>query len=291
MAKAKLWFERARQEKFAIGSFNAASIEALKAIVLAAKDLAAPVMVEASPREAEYFGIQELAGVVRALEADYQIPILLNLDHAGSLDACRKALAAGFDYLHFDGSKLPYDENVRQAGILVTEAHAREVLVEGEIDNINVMGASSEDHRGQNVDQVRTAAVYTDPQHALDFVTKTGVDTFASFVGNVHGLYSEPKNLDLDLLRQISAALPEKFLSLHGGSGIPETDIRAAINLGVVKVNVNSELRVAFRETLKETLDQSAKAATYDIMPPAIAEMRQIVTAKIRLFGSAGKLS
>ena len=301
MAKARFWFERAQREKFAIGAFNAASIETLKAIVGAAKNLKSPVMIEASQGEVGYFGARELVGVVRAMEQSYGVPILLNLDHAPDFESCKAAIDFGFDYVHLDGSKLPIEENVRQTKQLVEYAHAREVMVEGEIDNINVMGASSADHRHESADAVRDQKFYTDPEKAAEFVAETGVDTFASFVGNVHGLYLGKKDIDLGLLKEIRGKLKETYLSLHGGSGIPEIQVREAVQNGIVKVNVNSELRVAFVDKLYEILVEANPAsaqgsgeekeiAIYKLMPEAIEAMQRIVEEKIKVFGSAGKI-
>ncbi len=299
MSKAKYWFDRAQKEHFAIGAFNAATIETLKAIVFAAQKLKSPVMVEASHGEATYFGVVELAKVVRTMEQSYGVPVILNLDHAPSYESCLEAMGAGFDYIHFDGSKLPIAENIKITKQIVEHAHARDIMVEGEIDNINVMGASSSDHRLENLSSVRDRKYYTDPEKAADFIEKTGVDTFASFVGNVHGLYAEVKDIDLELLQTIKARLgttlpagSQVFLSLHGGSGIPDNQISAAIGIGIQKINVNSEIRIAFRDKLKEVLDrpQENEVAIYKIMPEAIAAMQEIVEAKIKLFGSANKL-
>lgn len=291
-SKSQFWFEKAQKEHFAIGAFNAASIETLKAIAQAGQKLKSPVMVEASNGEVQFMGMKELVAVVRAMEDHYQIPILLNLDHAPDYESCRLALDAGFDYLHLDGSKLPYDQNVSETKRIVEEAHGKGVLVEGEIDNINAMGAGSSDHRGQNIENFRSEEIYTHPEKAAEFVMATGVDTFASFVGNVHGLYSQPKNLNLDLLERIADVLPGKFLSLHGGSGIPAEDVAKAIKFGIVKVNVNSELRIAYFEKLKEVLNRPDQAdiAIYKLMPEPINAMQQVVEEKIRLFGSEGKL-
>lgn len=290
--EAKFWFEKALREDFALGAFNAASIETLKAIVGAAFRLSSPVIIEASPREVEYFGLRELVSTVRALEKDQRVPIILNLDHAPDFESCLEAIEAGFDSIHFDGSRLPYEENVRIARRVRSEAHRTNLLVEGEIDNLNVLGGGSADHRAESVERVRAAHLYTDPEKAQEFVTATGIDTFASFVGNVHGLYREEKTIDLELLRRISERLPGKFLSLHGGSGIPASQIKAAIELGVVKINVNSELRVAFRDSLKKTLEsgEGEEVAIYRIMPASIEAMQKVVEEKILLFGSAGKI-
>lgn len=290
--KARDWLKKAKLEKFAIGAFNAASIETLKAVVSAAKKLRSPVIIEASHSEVEFFGMRELAAMAEALEKDTAVPILLNLDHAPTLVSCQNAINSGFDLVHFDGSKLPYEKNLEIAKMVTEEAHGKGIIVEGEIDNINALGASSSDHRRINIETVRDPKLYTDPERAARFVKEAGVDIFASFIGNVHGLYSQAKTLRLDRLQEIVAALPETFLSLHGGSGIPAEQIKEAITMGIVKINVNSELRVAFRDTLKITLAEESltdEVAIYKIMPSAIAAMQRIVEEKILLFGSAGK--
>lgn len=291
--KAIEWLKRAKKEKFAIGAFNAASIETLKAVVGAAKKLRSPVIIEASHSEVEFIGLHELTAAVRALEKDTGVPIMLNLDHAPSLVSCHAAITSGFDLVHFDGSKLPYEKNLEIAKIVTEEAHGKGIVVEGEIDNINALGASSSDHRRVNIETVRDEKLYTDPDKAAQFVKETKVDIFASFIGNVHGLYSEAKTLRMDLLLKIVEKLPETFLSLHGGSGIPADQIKEAINAGIVKINVNSELRVAFRDALKKTLEEETardEVAIYKIMPEAIAAMQKVVEEKILLFGSAGKI-
>lgn len=291
MGKAREWFLRSQKEKFAIGAFNAASIETLKAVVSAARNMKSPVMIEASHGEVSYFGARELVGVIRAMEQSYGVPILLNLDHAPDFDKCKEAIDFGFDYVHLDGSKLPLNENIDQTKRIVEYAHTKDVLVEGEIDNINVMGAGSADNRAKDINSVRSPEYYTNPDKAAEFVQQTGVDTFASFIGNVHGLYSGTKNINLDLLREIKIKLGDTFLSLHGGSGIPENEVSAAIGIGIQKVNVNSELRIAFFEKLKEIMDRPSESevAIYKVMPDAISAMQAIVEQKIKVFGSAGK--
>ena len=292
MSKAKYWFDRALKEHFAIGAFNAASIETLKAIVTAAENLKSPVMIEASHGEVTYFGPRELVGVCRAMEQSHGVPILLNLDHAPDFESCKTAIDLGFDYVHLDGSKLDIADNVRQTRQLVEYAHKKEVLVEGEIDNINVLGGASADNRTKAINSVRSPEYYTNPDKAFEFVQQTGIDTFASFVGNVHGLYSGNKDINLDLLRDIKIKLGDTYLSLHGGSGIPDNQVTAAIGIGIQKVNVNSELRIAFFEKLKEVMQRPSESevAIYKIMPEAISAMQKIVEEKIKVFGSVGKI-
>ena len=289
MPKAFDWLKRAQAEKFAIGAFNGASMETFRAIVQAAAKLHSPVIIEASHGEVEFFGMHEMVAAVRALEADFKVPVILNLDHAPDLESCLKALEAGFDYVHFDGSKMPYEENVKIAKIVVEAAHARGIPVEGEVDHI---GGSSADHREDLASDFQQINAYTNVEHARQFAEETGIDTFASFVGNVHGLYGGSKNIDLGLLKKIRETIPDKFLSLHGGSGIPYEQITKAIDGGVVKINVNSELRVAYRDELKKTLnDPNQKdVAIYNLMPKTIEAVQEIVEEKILLFGSAGKI-
>lgn len=288
MGKAQQWFEKARNEGFAIGAFNTANLETIKAIVGAASKLHSPVMIEASDGEVNFIGKKQLVALVRAFERESGIPILLNLDHAGTKESVLEAIDAGFDDVHFDGSKLPYDENVRITRELAGAAHAKGILIEGEMDAIT---GSSADHTSEQIAGYQNTGLYTDPEKAKQFVTATGIDTFASFIGNAHGLYAGEKKIDLERLRAIRLALPTTFLSLHGGSGIPEGDVKAAIASGVVKINVNSESRIAYRNALRDVLKSSDEVAIYKFMPPVVEAVQKVVEQKIQLFGSAGKVS
>jgi fructose-bisphosphate aldolase, class II len=158
--------------------------------------------------------------------------------------------------------------------------------VEGEMDHIE---GSSEDHTKEDPTMYQKAGMYTDPQKARDFVERTGIDVFASFVGNLHGLYANEIRLNLDLLDKIQKALPNAFLSLHGGSGINNDDVRQAVKSNIVKVNVNSELRIAYKISLQESLNSSNEVAIYKLTPPAIKAVQDVVERKIQLFGSVGK--
>ena len=283
---AKELLLKAKKEKFAIGAFNAANIETLKAITSAAVKLSSPILIEASEGEADYIGKTQLAALVRIYKIENNIPIILNLDHAPSFDACKDAIEAGFDYVHFDGSKLPFDENVRIAKEVVKYAHEHNVMVEGEIDHIE---GSSADHTKQSPKDFQEGSHYTDPKQALEFVSETGVDVFASFIGNLHGLYAEEVHLNLELLEEIKKLLPDTFLSLHGGSGINDEEVKKAVKIGISKVNVNSEMRIAFKKTLQKSLNESNEVAIYKLTPPAIEEVQKVVEKKIMLFGSNNK--
>lgn len=284
--KAKTFFEPAKREGFAIGAFNAANLETIKAVIGAAQKLQSPVMIEASDGEVNFIGKKQLVALVREFEQESGIPIFINLDHAPTKGSVLEAIDAGFDYVHFDGSKLPYDENVRITKELADAAHAKGVLIEGEMDAIT---GSSADHTKEQVAGYQDNRLYTDPEKAKAFVAATGIDTFASFIGNAHGVYQGEKRIDVERLRDINHALPATFLSLHGGSGIPASDIKQVIQNGVVKINVNSELRIAYKKSLREVLASSDEVAIYKLMPPVIEAVQKIVEEKIQLFGSVGK--
>lgn len=286
MGKAQEWFEKAKKEGFAIGAFNAANLETIKSIVGAALKLKAPVMIEASDGEVNFIGKKQIVALVRSFEEETGVPILLNLDHAPTKESVLEAIEIGFDYVHFDGSKLPYDENVRITKELADVAHTKGILIEGEMDAIT---GSSVDHTGEQVTGYQDNRLYTNPEKAKTFLAETSIDTFASFVGNAHGLYAGDKKIDIGRLKAVRTMLPNIFLSLHGGSGIPASDIQQAIQHGIVKININSELRVAFRDTLRQVITASEEVAIYKLMPPVIAAVQKIVEEKIKLFGSTGK--
>lgn len=282
------WFEKARKKGFAIGAFNAANIETFKAIVQAAQNLKSPVIVESSSGETAYIDGENLVDLVDNARKETGLPIFLNLDHAHDLPSIKKLIQAGYDLIHYDGSELPIKANMRNTKKVVGWAHQarRGILVEAEIDHIT---GSSVPRLDKSVASVQKLGTYTDPETAAYFVRMTGVDTLAAFVGNVHGAYKEPKTLDLDRLHQISQKT-RCFLSLHGGSTIPAGAIKTAIKVGgIVKVNVNTELRMAFRETLEKTLKRSDEVAVYKLMPPVIFAVQKVVEKKMKLFGSAGR--
>ena len=281
--KAQELLKKAREKGVAIGAFNVGNLETFKAITQAAKNLNSPVLIEASPGESSFFGYKQLVYLARAYEDQIQLPIILNLDHGESVESILEAIKAGFDYVHYDGSKFSYEENLENAAIVVEEAHKKEIMVEGEIDHIE---GSSADHTKENTKMYSKPELFTDPRKAKEFVEKTGVDVFASFIGNLHGIYADVIHLNLDKLKTISAAIPDTYLSLHGGSGVYDDDVRNAIKLGIVKVNVNSELRVAFKMTLQEEIGKTTEIAPYKYMKRPIEEIQKVVETKMKLFGS-----
>ena len=278
----------AQTNKYAIGAFNVANTETFKAITQAAAKLRSPVILEASDGEINYIGYKQIAALARIYEIELGIPIIVNLDHGKDFESCKKAIEAGFDYIHIDASRLPYEECVDITKEVVLLAHKHGLPVEGEMDHIQ---GSSEDHRKENTKNLQNPSLYTDPDKALDYVSRTGIDVFASFVGNLHGEFADKEQINIPLLQKIQQTLPNTYLSLHGGSGIDDNDVKAAIQNGVIKVNVNSEMRIAFKMTLQETLNKTNEVAVYKIAGKAIEEVQKIVEYKIKLFGSAGRLT
>lgn len=287
MSKARELFQKALREGYAIGAFNAANLETIKAVTAAGKKLNSPLLIEASPGEAGYVGIKQLVRLIRTYEEELQIPIILNLDHGNDVSVIKKAVDEGFDYVHYDGSKTPFEDNVKNAREVVEYAHKKGVMVEGEIDHIE---GSSADHTKESASKYALKDLFTKPEQAKEFVERTGIDTFASFIGNLHGIYADNKHLDLELLQDIRQAIPQAFLSLHGGSGVFEADVKQAIRTGIVKVNVNSEMRIAFKMSLQQTLNATDEIAVYKIMEKPISEVQKVVETKMQLFGSASKL-
>ncbi len=270
--------KKAKNEHFAIGAFNVCNIETLKAITQAAVKLQAPVILEASDGEINYFGIKELASVVRVLRKDLNIPLILNLDHGKDFEICKKAVEAGFDYIHFDGSALPLEENIKITQEVVKLAHKHELPVEGEMDHIQ---GSSEDHTKEDPTKYQLAGKYTDPEAAYGFVKKTDIDVFAAFIGNLHGTFATSENLDFNLFKKLTDILPNTYFSLHGGSGISTDQIKKAVEMGIVKVNVNTDMRIVFKNVLQKTLNESNEIAFYKLAQPAISAVQEVVEGKI----------
>lgn len=278
---AREWLNKAREEKFAIGAFNVGNLETFEAIVAAAKNKKSPVLVESSSGETKYIGAHTLVALVKLAREREGVPIFLNLDHSPSLAEAMVGVEAGFDLIHFDGSKLPYDANLSTMKTVVQKAREKNLMTEGELENIT---GSSEVHK-----DAMPEIIYSDPTRDKKFVEETGIDTFAVSIGNVHGLYSQPKKLKFDLLAELRKAMTCHF-SLHGSSGISDEQIKEAIPHGIVKININTEMRQAYRDTLEKVLaEHEGEYALYKIMPDVIGAVQEVVERKMDVFGSSGR--
>jgi fructose-bisphosphate aldolase class II len=277
--------QEAGRNRVAIGHFNIADLVLLKGVFQAARELNLPVMVGASEGEREFAGTRQLASVVRSLRDEFDYPIFLNADHTHSLAKAVEAVKAGFDSVVFDLSALPFEENARSTQRAVEELKSINpaVVVEGEIGDI---GSGSEIHAdGPSPDHVLTT-----PEEARQFVAETKVDVLAPAVGNSHGMRKsmvtgkERKHLAIERIREIKSAtgIP---MTLHGGSGTADDDLRAAIRAGIHIVHINTELRLAWKQGLEAGLARREdEVVPYKILPSAVAAVHDVVSARLRLF-------
>ena len=289
-ARARELMHRSRQEGFAVGAFNIDNQETLQAISQAAQKLQAPVMVEVSAGEVKTMGgCQNIRDMVSNYRNTYNIEMYINLDHAPTVELCQQAIDAGFEFIHIDISQANHsatlEEIIAKTKDVVAYARSTGALVEAEE---RYFFGDSNVHK-EAIDYEEVKKWNTKPNEARDFVAATGIDTMAVQIGNLHGLYPVPKILDLDLLREIRAAIGCQ-ISLHGGSGTPLHYFEDAAKIGVSKININSDLRYAFRTTLEKVLRENPdEYAVYKLMPQVCAAVQAVVEEKIQAFGSVGK--
>jgi fructose-bisphosphate aldolase class II len=288
-AAAREAFERARKGHYALGAFNLDNQETLKAVVNAAKAKNAPVLVEVSKGEVDALGLDNVRDMVDNYKADYGVEMYINLDHSPTVDDAIAGITAGFECIHIDISQAKHDaadeEIIEDTKKVVQAAKLTGALVEAEP---HYFGGSSNLHT-EKIDYKEIRKTFSTPQGAKAFVDATSIDTFAAAIGNLHGKYPVPKALDLDLLRQIRAAI-DCNISLHGGSGTPGHYFVEAVKIGVTKININSDMRIAYRDTLEKVLaDNPDEYAVVKLMDKVIESVQKVVEAKIETFNSAGK--
>jgi len=288
-AKARACFKRAREEHFALGAFNLDNQETLIAVANAAKAKNAPVLVEVSDGEVKAMGLDNIRDLVDNCKRDYGLEMYINLDHSPSVEAALAGIDAGFECIHIDISQANHDatdeEIIVDTQKVVEAAKKTGALVEAEPHYF----AGSSNLHTEKIDYEEIRKTFSTPAGAKAFVNATGIDTYAAAVGNLHGHYPVPKKLDLDLLRQIRAAI-DCNVSLHGGSGTPGHYFIEAVKIGVTKVNINSDMRIAYRETLEKVLAENKdEYAVVKLMPTVIAAVQKVVESKVDMFNSAGK--
>ncbi len=279
--------KQAESDHVAVGHFNISDLVLLKAVFGAAQALKVPVIVGASEGERAFMGTRQVAVLVRSLREEFDYPIFLNADHTHSLAKAVEAAEAGFDSIVFDLSTLPFDENVRQTREAVEKLKKinPSIVVEGEIGDI---GSGSEIHDSAP-DRSKSL---TTPEQAAEFVKATGIDVLAPAVGNMHGMLrgmvegSDKKHLDIERIRQIKQAAGV-FLTLHGGSGTADPDLRQAIAAGINIIHINTELRVAWRRGMETGLTRyEHDIIPYKVLPTAVEAVQQVVASRLRLFNA-----
>lgn len=288
-ANARATMARARAEHFALGAFNLDNQETLIAVARAAKAKNAPVLVEVSKGEVDALSLDNVRDMVENYKHQYGVEMYINLDHSPSVEDAIDGIEAGYEFIHIDISQANHDaseeEIIDKTRQVVEAAKLTGALVESEP---HYFGGSSNVHK-EAIDYEEIKKTFTDPEHARRFVEATGIDTFAAAVGNLHGSYPVPKLLDLDLLRQIREAIGCN-ISLHGGSGTAGHYFTEAVKIGVSKININSDMRVAYRNTLEKVLaEHEDEYAVVKLMNEVITAVQQVVESKIDTFNSAGK--
>jgi fructose-bisphosphate aldolase class II len=273
--------KKAYEEKYAVGAFNANNLEQIQAIVQAAEEENSPVILQASQGAIKYVGLDLIATMVITVAKNSRIPISLHLDHGTDFIQNVRCLRAGFTSLMFDGSLLPFDQNVAMTRKVVEIAHPVGVSVEGELGRVG----GSED--GLTPEEIE--ALMTDPEQAAEFVRLTEVDALAVSVGSVHRMKTQTVMLDIERISRIRklTGIP---LVLHGASGVTDESIRRAIEAGICKINVATALNMAFTKGIVRGLKEMPdEVDPRKILGLAREEVKNVVREKIRIFGSAGK--
>jgi len=287
--RARHLMQRSRQQKFAVGAFNVDNQETLIAVARAAQKLNAPVLVEVSDGEVEALGLENVRDMVDNYKVEYGIEMYINLDHSPTVESCKRAIDAGYEFIHIDISQANHDaseeEIIAMTKEVVDYAKFTGALVESEP---HYFGGSSNLHE-ETIDYEAIKKTFSTPEGTRSFVDATGIDTFAAAVGNLHGKYPVPKELDLELLTKIRDSINCQ-ISLHGGSGTPLHFFEEAAKIGVSKININSDMRFVFRTTLEKVLaDNPKEYAVVKLMPTVYEAVQAVVEEKIQAFGSAGK--
>ena len=287
--RARHLMQRSRQQHFAVGAFNIDNQETLIAIARAAQKLHSPVLVEVSHGEVEAMGVENVRDMVDNYKEEYGIEMYINLDHSPTVEACKQAIDAGYEFIHIDISQANHDaseeEIIEKTKEVVEYAKFTGALVESEP---HYFGGSSNVHNEEiNYEEIKKT--FSTPEGSKSFIDATSIDTFAAAVGNLHGKYPVPKELDLELLQRIRDSI-DCQISLHGGSGTPLEYFEKAAKIGVSKININSDMRYAFRTTLEEALKADPdEFAVVKLMDDVKDAVQAVVEEKINAFGSAGK--
>lgn len=284
MKTLRQYIQDARDGGYAIGHFNISNLEGLHGIYNAAKKLDLPVIIGVSEGEQKFAGLEEVVALVKTIRERDNYPIFLNADHHASFESVKACVDAGFDMVIIDGTKLSFEENVAVTKKCVdyvkafNQENEKDVLVEAELGYIG-SGSDIKDSIPEG------AGILTTPEDAKRFVEETGVDLFAPSVGSIHGIIKTGKpHIDTELVKKISQATGSPLV-LHGGSGLRDEDFTNAIKSGISVVHINSELRLAFREGVEETLENNPEEINPSkILTPAVEEISAVVEKRLKLF-------
>ncbi|MFA5750096.1 MAG: class II fructose-bisphosphate aldolase [Candidatus Shapirobacteria bacterium] len=260
----------AQNNHTAIPSFNIDSFEIYQAVESVVKDLNLPCLVQLSEGEDKFIQAERLLILVKKAQID-GLPIYLNMDHGKNIDRLFHLVELGFDMVHFDGSDLDYQTNLATTTKFIQDIKSRfpDTLIEAEFNKISL------------VDNQISPDSFTSPDQALEFINQTKADLLAVSIGNLHGVSQTiPETINLELLQQIKTILPNQLFTLHGGSGISPDEISASIKIGIVKININTDLRLQFLKSIKTELDNQKNDKIYDLLNPVIEDLKKIIKDK-----------
>ena len=289
MNTIKNYLKNAALNKWAIGHFNFSEDDALRAIVEAAAEFKTPVFVGTSEGERKHLGLKQAVGLVKAFREEFVIPIFLNADHTKNFEGVVAAVDAGYDAILADFSALSFEENVKLTKQSVEYAKSKnpDIIVEGELGYVR-----GESKIQKEIIEIK-AEDLTKPEEAEQFVRETGVDMLAPAVGNIHGIVTNSKeSIDIERVSNIKKAVGENiYLVLHGASGLIETDLKNSINAGISMIHINTEIRIAFTETLRKSVAGMPEETTpYKILTPSVEAMKKVIEEKLKIFGSINKI-
>lgn len=268
--------KKADELNMAVGAFNTHSLEMLPAIISAAKEQGAPVIIQTSVGTANYVGHRNLVSVCESMSDQAGIDVVLHLDHAKEYQDIKEAIDAGYSSVMFDGSSLPLKENILKTQQIIEYAKKHDVSVEAEL---GIVGGT-EDGVAASEAEVK----YTDPEEAVTFVQKTGIDALAVAIGTNHGQYKSKTNINFERLKEIKETV-DLPLVIHGGTGVKNEDVRKVIDLGIRKFNVGTELLVTWTKKSKELFGHTSENASLrNNVVPCIEAVNEVVQGKIKLF-------
>ena len=275
LVTTKEMFERSMKEHFSIGAFNINNMEFIQAITDAAEEAKSPVILQVSSSAIKYARMNYLMKMVEAATENSEIPVAIHLDHGPDFETCKKCVDAGFTSVMFDGSKYDFEENIAITKKVVEYAHEHNVTVEAEVGHIG----GTED----NITATSSNATLAD---CLTLVNGTGIDSLAPALGSVHGLYKGEPNLDFVTMAEINENLTIPLV-LHGGTGIPDYDIKKAISCGISKININTELQIAWHDAVKSFINENPDA--YDprkVIGSGKESMKAKIKEKVEMFNN-----
>lgn len=273
----------ANDNNFAVPAFNVSDYAMLNGIFEISEEKRAPLIIAIHPDELSHIGVDMLPAIISRAHRS-TVPVSIHLDHGASYEQVLLAIQSGFTSVMIDGSMLSFDDNVAITKRIVDTAHAVGLSVEGELGTIGKTDDEAEDGAA--------TIIYTDPENAVKFVEATGVDSLAIAIGTCHGIYPKTMKpeLKLDLLKEIKSRVSIPLV-LHGGSNNPDDEIGTSVTLGVNKINISSDIKVAYHDKMREVLADLGLREPNSIQPPCIAAMKVTAAQKIDLFGAAGKAS